>query len=291
MLYRSVSLISLVALTACGGSGGSPTVAPTVPLADTGFASDTSDFDTATTFSLPGTTSLIGDADGELSFAQQDIVLSQIEDSDDINVTIDGVTERLSFISNVDGIATFGLTDNDLRIEISNKFPTTPNASILEFFVLDEGALISSGDFVIGLDTNPETLGEMNGTAEFDGELFITARSGFDASFGTGTVELDVNFDDRTIGGAILVEANTASSNDFDFPTASFEITETDITGNGFSTTFTQAAGDIGGDLTSAAIDGRFFGSEAEDIGGHVSAIVDDGDTVTHVIGGYIASQ
>ena len=72
-----------------------------------------------------------------------------------------------------------------------------------------------------------------------------------------------------------------------------FRLEEADIIGNGFMGNVTSTSGDIGGVLSDASYDGRFFGKDALQAGGQISATitVEGADQPTFIEGALFATR
>ena len=72
-----------------------------------------------------------------------------------------------------------------------------------------------------------------------------------------------------------------------------FRLEEADIIGNGFMGNVTSTSGDIGGVLSDASYDGRFFGKDALQAGGQISATitVEGADQPTFLEGAFLATR
>jgi hypothetical protein len=133
----------------------------------------------------------------------------------------------------------------------------------------------------------------LTGGAELHGQIYLEARNGFLDGYGTGDVTLNVDFDESVISGEFDLTDIGSSVAEIFIPTSSYQLEETEIVGNGFSGDITVISGDIGGTLSDATYDGRFFGTDANTAGGQVSATVtlEDGNDPTYLTGAYVASE
>lgn len=295
MFYRTLSFTSLIALAACGGSSSSePTLVPVTPISPSGFASETRGLEDVATLNIVDQRRIVSDGTENLSLDVQDITISDLNNgNDEIAITIDGQTFVLE---GIEGTSTFSFDDGTNLVEIFSEGITTPDASVIGVFALLDGEL-NAASLVIGLDTNPDVIDALSGSAEFDGVVDVTTRTGFTDGFGGGQIALDVDFDAMTVGGELEIFDIGNSSSETFIPNVTFDIAETDITGNGFETSLTfnpdESLDQLDGTIVSAGINGRFYGAEGATLGGQIFGEIDngEGEFPTLVEGAYVAIQ
>lgn len=284
MFLRVVPIVCLTTLAACGGASTSNVV----PLSDAGFAAPDRIIATGDSFKLTDTPRVIGD-DGTLSLASQDLILNILEgDTPSVEAIIDGQTYILPFV----GDGTYELIAPDTFVQAFRQGTPLGHAEMIEIFAVI-GDDLNTSQVVIGFDTDPAEVASRRGTASMTGEVVLTARNGFDDGFGTGSVVLDVDFADRLISGEVNVTNEDSFGSDFAIPDATFAMDQTRITGNGFAGTIRLTSGDLGGTLSEATYQGRFFGADAQTAGGEFVGVlnVPDLDQPTFINGAFLATE
>lgn len=283
-MYRPFfATCALAALAACGGGATSNVV----PLSDSGFASADSEIVRGDSFTIPNAVRMIGDGD-VLSLAEQDVTFDILAGTDDVAITIDGVTYRLPSV----GGGVFELIDGDDIVVVARLGDPLPEAEIIEVFSVIDNRLNAS-NVVIGFDTDPAEVAARAGTATLTGQIFVTARNGFNDGFGAGDVSLTADFDRNRVSGTFNVSDLDLDASDFAIPDAAFTLNSTPISGNGFAGTISQVSGDLDGTLREAGYAGRFFGQDAPTAGGQISAIVDvdTSDFPTLIEGAFLVTE
>lgn len=289
-MFKNLSVATgLTLLAACGGSSGTATYdGPTIiPFAAAGFATDDSRVAGNQTYDAQNQQRIISDDGPILSLDRQDVEFAIASDELTIDVTIEGVTYTLDYTS--DGM--YRSSDDDARIEVQIIQDYEVAAAVAVFSVID--GQLNSSNIIIGHDTNPDTVVNLTGSAELNGDIYLEARNGFLDGYASGAATLKVDFDASSIEGEFdLTDLNSPAA-EITIPTSSYRLEETPINGNGFSGDITLVSGGIEGTLTDATYDGRFFGSDADTVGGQVSASVvsDDFDNPTYLTGAFIATE
>lgn len=294
MLNRAIATIGLLGVAACGGSGGSGNPTPTVepapvvdPISNSGFATASSAVVTGESFDAQNTFRLLGDSVGNIVIDQQDVEYSIAEDGSNVTVVVAGETYVLT-----PTLSGYGLVDGSNQITATRIYAPTPAAEIVDVFAVIDNEL-NDGSFVIGFDTDPAQVAAQTGTAQMQGEIFVTARNGFGRAFGAGDVTLDVNFNDNTVSGDFNIQDDSDFNSTFSIPTTSFELEETDIVGNGFSGDISLTSGNIDGTIARADYNGRFYGANAVAAGGQIIAEVNEigEDDPTFIEGAFVAVE
>lgn len=285
----------LLTTAACGGSTyEGPSI---TPVSSSGFATANSSVEDVATFSLLGQTRIVsgGANDGsDFAFATQDITLTRIEDADgeadQIEVTIDGQT----FTLNKTGESDYAFSDDDNDVFVGPLLTAGNDAAVYEIFATLNGNLNAS-NVVVGLDTNPDIVGARSGSAEYNGEVQFTSRTGFTDAIGNGDIVLDVNFNDMTIGGFLSLRGSGNSASETDIPNLQFDIIETSINDNGFETvlSYNDMGDEVAGTNRSSPLNGRFYGANGGTLGGQFSTEYQqsDNDNLTLIEGAYLATE
>lgn len=286
MFYRSIPTLALVGLTACGGTSSDAPVV--VPISSDGFATDTSQISGGDSFAVPNARRILETETGVLSAGTQDIALSIDSDGEKATVVIAGEPYVLDWQNN----GFFALQDSTNIVEVFPLGDRYDEAEIVEVFAIIDDKL-STSHIVIGFDTDPVEVSAVSGTAEMNGQIFMTARNGFNDGFGGGPATLNVDFDAMTISGDFTLINRDLTNSDFAVPTTSYRFQEADIVGNGFAGDVALTSGDLEGTLTDATYEGRFYGQDAPSAGGQISAtvILKDADQPTFIEGAFVATR
>ena len=276
MFNRIFAALGLLGVAACGGSssGGAGSSGPTVdPVSPAGFATASSAVTGGDTFQLQDAYRLLGDDEGNIVIDQQDVSYSISPDASTVTLVVEGETYVLDA-----GFTGYEFSDGSTFITATRIFAPTPEAEIVDVFAVVDNELNDSS-FVIGFDTAPAAVSARTGTAEMNGEAFLTAREGFELTAVDGTVTLNVDFDDNSIGG------------DINFFDGSLELERTAIVDNGFTGDVSVASGDIEGTLSNGIYDGRFFGSDASAAGGQIVCQLSSGGETAFIEGAFLAVE
>ena len=293
MTYKSLFLYSFFGLAACSSSG-----TDVAPIAASGFANENTDFQAAYNFTISEPMRLLGDG--------EDLRLERIDGFSiegtpgvgPIMLTIDGETYELE--RDPDRTWYRDLTVGDMRYVFTDTIVGYEYAFGGSLFVLttieEEGGtdfILNSGAFVSGYDTDPATVNVQTGTARFEGDISAALRNGYDDAFGRGDVIMNVDFNRAEISGLLQIEDNESENADFDFEPIVLILDRTSISGNGFTGTVSEGFADLDGELSNAGYEGRFFGPEAENVGGQFyGEIVPDNDRrSTFLEGNFVAAQ
>ncbi len=290
MLLRSNLALSMIALvSACGGGGGDSggNSAEISPISAFGFADAERPQDGSFDYNIKDTIRTLGSVDGELSQERQDIDLSGTIGAGDITLVLDGETYVLERDAIDPSIATFD--DGGDFVQLSTTIGENNQAVGVNIFSVIDGEL-NDGKLVLGLDTNPNDVEMITGSADYTGRAEATLRNGFSSASAGGDLNLTVDFDDNSVGGTAELEFIEGSL-DFDPVTIAFD--DTDLVGNGFAGNVSIEAGDIGGTLDNTTYEGRLFGADAGTVGGTFTGQInlDDSDSNTFVDGVFIGAE
>ncbi len=269
-----LALAALIGLTACGGGGGGgggnadPTPEPpglffgtTDPAASgngADFASgngNASDLD-GQTYNVRIVRTTGDTASGQISQEINEGVMVRI---DAANYGLNANGETLTFVN---GFANNGTIQGFAR-------PNLPSNHAAVYRLLSGAALSGQGTksdiayFVIGAETNPETIETLPGSVSYEGSFEAVGVRADDLPRGipaTGNIELTADFGSNTVAGNVFL---TAEDVDYDL-----SLDPTAITGNGFAGDLTIA--DCSGVTctSDSQIAGVFFGPNAEEIAG-----------------------
>lgn len=292
MLNRAIATLGLLGVAACGGSGGSGgTTSPvepapaTDPISDSGFATASSAVVTGESFDAQSTFRLLGDSNGNIVVDEQDVEYTISQDGSTVTVVLEGETYVLT-----QTVSGYSFAETGTQISATRIYAPTPVAEIVDVLAVIDNEL-NDASFVIGFDTNPTQVAAQTGTAQMQGEIFVTARNGFDRAFGSGDITLDVDFNEDTLSGDFTLQDDFDFNSSFAIPTSSYELEETAIVADGFSGDISLTSGDINGSITRAEYNGRFYGANAIAAGGQIIAEVDEigQDDPTFIEGAFIA--
>jgi len=272
------------ALASCGGTS------TPVTLSDAGYANAGDAVVGGTSYTIRQVPRVVGTSQ-DRTIEAQDIAYKIARDGDSIEITLDGTSYTLPT-----AIPTYGyaIQDGPLLIAVNRVSTISPVAEALTIFSYNEETdVLNDGDLIIGLDTNPATLAQEDGSATFTGELFVTLRNGDDQGFGQGDASLSVNFDTSQIAGTFTTTDSGFSNTQLTVPDATFALEQTDIDGNGFAGKIRQLSGDTDANIIDSAYAGNFFGSQGETVGGIISARLDEPETEfdTLVSGSFVTNK
>lgn len=283
--HAMLPILSTLILTACGGGGPS---FDTTPLEANGFAQEGGGFGGDYDFTIENATRTVS-IGTELSQEKGTIRIVGTAGEGPITVTLNGVDYTLQRAPNNDGPAIF--EDGNDRISFGAAIRGTDFVELTSLFSVIDGTL-NSGVFARGFDTNPAVVQKITGSAEFEGQMEAVLRNGFADASGSGNLTMSVDFDDNTISGnGVLIDEQLPIS-EFGFPPTSIRFEQTEIDENGFAGTVTVES-PLPGTLNGATYDGRFFGPNAESVGGQFVGRIDlnNSDTDTFINGGFIATK
>ena len=287
MTYRSLPFVALVALAACENSAD---VLPVEPVSASGFASASNTNVDEYDYTIKNATRITGKG-GELSLTRDETIeIRGTTGVGPIEVVIDGETYTLTRATGNPNFASF--EDGANRVILATLINGQQDAVAVELFTVIDGRL-NAGNLVVGLDTNPGAIADRTDRAVYTGDMEFTLRNGFNDAFGEGQFQFDVNFASARIGGTAQLFDNDNPNSEFDFDPATITLERGDITGNGFAGDVTVLLGDLGGDLVSGGYEGRFFGPNAETVGGQVFGEIDltDSDINTLIEGVFLGGQ
>lgn len=260
MRLATFSAIPVVLLFgACSGT------TPVQPIAAAGFASSevgpTPDYD----YTVRNATRIVG-SDGVLRLdTAPEIRVAGTVGTGPITVEFGGETYSLERSPTNRDFATFD--EDGQYVSFFSTLTNSNHAVGVSLFSFGNDTL-DSGQFVMGYDTNPAVVGQIEGTAAYPGILNVTLRNGYDDAFGGGNFTLTANFDDNTVGGSGELRDSELSQADFAFDPVTITFEAAQIRQNGFSGNITADPATVDGELVSATYTGRFFGPEAESLGG-----------------------
>ena len=285
MYPRVFATLGLLGLAACGGSSTNGPVTTVDPVSPSGFATANSIVTGGSSFDVQNAFRLLGDPNGNIVIDGQDLEYIISDDGSTVTVVVAGETYVLEQSFNG-----YTFSDGSTFVNASRIFAPIPEAEIVDVFAVVDNNL-NDATFVIGFDTDPAEVAALSGTAQMNGEIFVTARNDFDVANGEGDVTIDVNFNTDTISGDFNIRDSDDGVFEFAIPTSSFALESTDIVGNGFTGDISLTSGDIDGTITSATYTGRFFGEDARAAGGQIVAQIDspDFDSPTFVEGAFLA--
>lgn len=284
MFKRSLPALALLTVAACEGSDDIATVAP---LSTMGFASATNTQVDEYDYTVSNATRITGEGEDIALTRDDTIELRGTTGVGTIEVVIDGETYTLTRASGNPNFASF--EDGDDTVILATLINGQLDAVAVELFSLIDGRL-NAGNLVVGLDTNPAVIADREDRAIYSGDMEVTLRNGFNDAFGSGEFQLDVNFASSRIGGTAQIFDDDNPNSEFDFDPVTVTLERADVTGNNFAGNVTVLLGDLGGDLVSGGYEGRFFGPNAETVGGQLFGQIDldDSDTDTLIEGVFL---
>jgi hypothetical protein len=273
-------------LSACGGGGGASF--NTTPLASTGFAEASGGFGGAYDFTIERATRTVS-VGNVLSQEKGTIRISGTAGQGPIIVVLNGETYTLQRASDNNGPAR-SQDGNDL-VSLSSAIVGTDFVELTSLFAVIDGNL-NSGIFARGFDTDPAIVQKMTGTADFQGGIEAAIRSGFDNAFGSGVLNMSVDFDGNTISGRGVLNDEEISTADFTFDPVTIRFEQAQIDENSFAGSVSVESPLIG-TLNDATYDGRFFGPNADSVAGQFVGRIDiDGSDIdTFINGGFVATK
>jgi hypothetical protein len=286
MFKKCTTIFGLLVLAGCGG--GTSSEPAVVPVSSNGFAMAGVRVEGGDRFDVQNVRRILSDGNGVLSTDRQDVVYEINGDGQSVNVIVAGMTYTAQSV----GGGTYQFIEDDVFVQTKRLFAPVLEAEIVLVFTLIEDRLNTS-QFVIGHDTNPTDVAAVSGTADMTGRIIISARNGRDDGFAGGNVALNVNFDTNRISGDFNLANQNFSDSDFVVPDTTFALEETDIQANGFAGDISLTSGDLGGTLSEASYDGRFYGTAAATAGGQISATVtvEGADQPTFIEGAFLATE
>lgn len=299
-----------LSLAACGGGGGGGgntgggippggggTPPATVdPISSAGFASMTTDFsDGGTSFETQSDNIIWVSNDGTVVEQDETIRLSFNGDLSVVTVTrsneIGGRIERFEV-----QLDRSGSTDNYSRGTLFLGIEETADNQDARLALIGDRPNFINGhtNFVTyGFDTDPAAM-PTSGSADFTGNVHAAYAPNTARSLGTasGTFTLTADFQNGRVDGDMTIGALSAGSNSQGSTAWTMDVA--DITANGFSGTLTDSASNpVDADTTvnAANYDGRFYGTDADAVGGHfLIELTDDGED-TYIYGAFLGDE
>ncbi|SMB90613.1 Transferrin binding protein-like solute binding protein [Pasteurella testudinis DSM 23072] len=252
-IKMSLTALCIAVLTACGGSGGgggSDNANSTSTINNSGTAS-TTDSNTTNT----ATTAVSGQVlvtKGDTYSAEASSKLQNITTTNLKAITVDGITIQLERSGiYAAGWSTFNLGSDATQKNTITCCGTQQNVKIGAY---DEGEDGASYLFYTGNPT-AETQIPTRGSISYQGNsLYSPYNPDFDEDYYQGSTNLVANFDSKSLSGELKSEVATIT-------------VVADISGNGFSGQATSSA-----ETANAQLQGKFYGTNAQEIGGIASA-------------------
>lgn len=143
---------------------------------------------------------------------------------------------------------------------------------------------------VVGMETPEEFIAESSAKASYSGRLWSRfyrddAPNGADRINMEADVALNADFGAAKISGKIdgMEFYDQEESWSADEEDGYWQINETDIVGNGFSTDLTHVGDEGNPGFVSSEFEGTFYGPEAEEAAGTMGFEVNPGDDITYV--------
>lgn len=294
------ALLFAFGLSACGGgggtgSGGTDPVDPidagdfddstTVPIASTGFATAASTFDSNVNFSPLNdgiwTRTVFGSsvAPRPASFSME-----FSDNGDAVAVFIRGQQYDLTRISSTQYSGTRTGVPTPILLTI---LQTSDNGDARLGRVENESETFGKEiHFVYGFDTLPSTVQAETGTVTYAGDVIATALQGTAEATAGGVMTLRADFDNNRMTGDLSLDAFSGIMG-----TATYELSETDITGDGFIGFLREGADELdpGQSLGASRYEGNFYGTDASSAGGAIRAeISDSGEEPIYLQGGFL---
>ncbi len=293
--FFSIALLGLAACTGSGGGEDTPGAVgggtPTEPIASVGFASAATDI-----------------TDGGINFeTQSDSIIfvsqtgSQVTKEDTIRLEFDDDLSRVLVVRNgseafFDRVgSTDRYQDSSAAATIFRPELTAGNEDARLAFIGENANFVRGHpNFVVyGFDTSPTTM-PTSGFVGFSGDVRATYAPNPQLSAGTanGTFTLTADFSSGEVDGEMSIDALSAGS--AGQGSTDWTMNNAAITGNGFSGTLTNSASDrVDPDtiVDTATYDGRFYGVNADAVGGHfVIELTDDGNDA-YIYGAFLGDE
>lgn len=134
---------------------------------------------------------------------------------------------------------------------------------------------VTAGSLILGYDTNPATIGARTDSTSYTAPVAAILINDEVVAFAPGSLSLTVDFDAGTMSGNADIDLTT-SANGVLFQGFDLTLNEASISENGFRGNISLASGGITRTLVGGSYEGRFFGSEAESIGGNITGQFDE---------------
>ncbi|MXQ07605.1 hypothetical protein GQ651_07075 [Alphaproteobacteria bacterium GH1-50] len=269
--YGFVGFAALCLLTGCG-SGGTSVPAGSLPLA-------TGDQVLADALGKPLAVKLVrfetdyGTGRSGLVVTDEVLTLTSVDEaSGDVTFRITVRGQTLNFVTGAGGVVATDSAGKDWTGYENSGGDYSATVGLYHYdFGGGAGDFDTEGFFVFGFATDPATIAAkteaLRYSGSFDGYGGVLDETGAiqeEESYGTGSIELFVDFDGMLLDGSL-------SGNYDGYGSISGSIDETSIAGNGFQTTFTPDC-DFGRTCTSnTVIRGTFYGPDAEETSGLIA--------------------
>lgn len=277
MFYKLALVCPVMALTACGGSSTNSNV---LPFSASGFATAADANSSTADFTVADVRLVSESRFNELEFTTRDVSVVGNFSADDLTVEIDGTSYTLTRSNTTLPFFTFAEGADSVRLD---GYLESAYVSGLELSMTLDG-VTERGGLVVGYDTDPATISGRSNTATYQGTLLATLSNNGDIAFGSGAFQLTANFSKEEIGGTAVILDDNFSIAEFTFNPVFFILNTTDISGNGFEGAISSNDPDLGGTLSEAIYSGRFFGPQAEDIGGQMTGRIDLDDSTNDTL-------
>ncbi|MGV6987765.1 Slam-dependent surface lipoprotein [Testudinibacter sp. P80/BLE/0925] len=251
-IKMSLTALCVAVLTACGGSGGGSgdNANSTVAINNGGTANPTnSNTNNAATATVSGQVLVTS---GDTYSAEASSKLQSLSGTDLKAITVDGVTIQLEHSGiYAAGWSTFNLGSGAAQKSTIICCGTQQNVKIGAH---DEGENGAAYLFYTGNPTS-ETQIPTRGSIRYQGHsLYLPYNENLDEDYYQGSTNLVANFDSKSLSGELKNDVATIAI-------------AADIVGNGFSGQATSSA-----ETASAELQGKFYGTNAQEIGGMASA-------------------
>ncbi|MEJ6404742.1 transferrin-binding protein-like solute binding protein [Yoonia sp. 2307UL14-13] len=274
-----------------GGGGGTPP--PTVaPIASVGFASATNDFsDGGTTFTTATENLIYFDQTASTIVEDDTITISFSDDLERVFITRGNRGSGFNRVSGTDRY----LGDRP-DVTIFDPVLTADNQDARLAFLGDTAIFVRGHpNFVVyGFDTDPADI-PASGSANFTGDVrasYAPIRPGINTT-ADGTFTLTADFVNSRVDGNMTIEAISASGTGQG--STAWTMNDADITANGFSGTLTNDtsvdAVDPDTTVNAANYDGRFYGVDADAVGGHFLIELTDGGEDAYIYGAFLGDE